>query len=156
MISRSADYIFDIFLVKDSKTASPFPSNQFRLAGYMMFRHDQDSFGGGLCMYVNESIPVKQLNSHKGDSETFFLEKKLCLRKWPIEGAYKPPDQSKFVFLESLCKKLSIYLDTYENLILFADFKMTLPDKNLQPFKDSINFKYLIEKPTCFQGFPST
>ena len=32
-----------------------------------MFRHDRDSFGGDLCMYVNESIPVNQLNSGKND-----------------------------------------------------------------------------------------
>ena len=83
-----------------------------------MFRHDRDSFGGGLCMYVNESIPVKQQNSRKDDSETLFLEINLRFRKWLIVGAYKPPDQSKSVFLESLSKSLSIYLDTYENVIL--------------------------------------
>ena len=83
-------------------------------------------------MYVNENIPVKQLNSHKDDSETLFLEINLRLRKWLIVGAYKPPDQSKLLFLESLSKSLSIYLDTYENVILLGDFNMTPEDKNLQ------------------------
>ena len=53
-------------------------------------------------MYINESIPVKQLNSHKEDSETLFLEINLRLIKLLIVGAYKPPDQSKSVVLESL------------------------------------------------------
>ena len=53
-------------------------------------------------MYINERIPVKQLNSHKEDSETLFLEINLRLIKLLIVGAYKPPDQSKSVFLESL------------------------------------------------------
>ena len=66
-----------------------------------MFRHDRDGFGGDLCMYVNESISVKQLNSHKDDSETLFLEINVRLRNWPIVGAYKPPEQRKCVFSES-------------------------------------------------------
>ena len=66
-----------------------------------MFRHDRDGFGGDLYMYVNESIPVKQLNSHKYDSETLFLEINVRLRYWPIVDAYKPPEQSKYVFSES-------------------------------------------------------
>ena len=32
-------------------------------------------------MYINESIPVKQINSHKEDSETPFLEINLRLLK---------------------------------------------------------------------------
>ena len=57
--------VFHIFLVSETKIDSSFPNSQFRLTGHKMFRHDGDNFGGGLCMYVNESIPVKQLNSHK-------------------------------------------------------------------------------------------
>ena len=72
-------------------------------------------------MRISEIIATKQLNSHKDDSETLFLKINLCLRKWLIAGAYKPPDQS----LESLFKSLSIYLDTYGNLILLGDFIMT-------------------------------
>ena len=93
-----------------------------------MFKHDRDSFGRGLRIYVNESIPVKQLNSRKDDSETLFLEIKLRMRKWLIVGAYKPPNQSKSVLLERLSKSLSIYLDTYQKVILL-DFNTTPEDK---------------------------
>ena len=130
-------------------------SSQFRLTVYKMFRHDKNSFGGGLCMYTNESIPVKQLNLHKKDSETLFLETILHLRKWLIVGAYKLPDQSKSVYLEKLSKSLSIYLDTYENVISFGDFNMTPEDKSLQLFAGSLNLEHLIKKTTCFNGSPT-
>ena len=122
-----------------------------------MFRHDRDSFGGGqksihLCMYVNKSIHLKQLNSHKDDSETLFLEINLRLRKWLIVCGYKLLDQSKSVFLESLSKSLSIYLDTCENVTLLGDFNMTSEDKSLQLFADPFNLEYLIKKTTCFKG----
>ena len=95
-----------------------------------MFRHDRESFGGGLFMYVNESIPVKQLNSHKDDSEILFLEINLRLRKWMTGGAYEPPYQSKSVFLETLFGNLPLYLGTYKNVTLFGDFNLTPEDKD--------------------------
>ena len=106
-------------------------------------------------MYIKKSISMKQLNSHKDGSGTLFLEINLRLRKWLIVGAHKPPDQSKSVFLESLSKSLSIYLDIYENVILLRDFTMTPEDKNLQLFANSFNLEHPIKKPTCFKGSPS-
>ena len=38
-------------------------------------------------MYANESIPMKQLNSHKNENETFLIEINLRLRKSLIVGA---------------------------------------------------------------------
>lgn len=67
-------YSFDILLVLKTKIDSSFPNNQFRWAGYRMFRYDRDSFGGGPWFYLNESIPLKKKSFHKDDSETFFLE----------------------------------------------------------------------------------
>ena len=72
-----------------------------------------------------------------------------------ILGAYKPPDQSKFVFLEGLSKSFSIYLDTYGNVILFVGFNMTPEEKNLQLFAVSFNLEHLIKKSTCFKGSAS-
>ena len=40
-------------------------------------------------MFVNEKIPVKKLNPNKDDSETFFIETNLRLRKWLRVKAYK-------------------------------------------------------------------
>ena len=53
-------------------------------------------------MFVNEKIPVKKLNPNKDDSETFFIETNLRLRKWLRVKAYKSLQQIKSVFLEHL------------------------------------------------------
>ena len=90
-----------------------------------MFRHNGNSFGGGLRIHDNKGIPVKQLNSRKDESETLFLVINLCLRKRLIVSAYKPPEQMKSVFMS---KSVHIYLDAYENVILL-DFSKTLKDK---------------------------
>ena len=74
-----------------------------------MFRHDRDSFGKGLCMYVNESIPVKQLNSHKDDSETLFLESNPRLVvKMADSRSIKTSRPKQICILEGLSKIMSI------------------------------------------------
>ena len=51
--------MFDVFLVSESKLDHIFPSNQFRINGYKIFRLDRKRFGGGLIFYINENIPCK-------------------------------------------------------------------------------------------------
>ena len=46
--------VFDIFLVPASKLDNTFPTNLFKINGYKILRHDQNQFGGGLFLYVNE------------------------------------------------------------------------------------------------------
>ena len=96
-----------------------------------MFRYERNSSGVGLCKYINESIPVEQLNWRKNYSENLFLRISHCLRKRLIVFAFKHPDQSKLIFLESLSKNLFIYLETHENIILLGDFNMIPEDQNL-------------------------
>ena len=66
----------DIFSISETKIGSFFPNNQFHFPAYGIFKHDRDSFGGGLCIYINESILVKQLNSHNDYSETLSTNKR--------------------------------------------------------------------------------
>ena len=67
----------------------------------------------------------------------------------------KPPSQNNYLLLENMSKNLSRYLDSYENITLLEDFYMTLKDKNLQHFTDTLSLKHLINEPTCFKGSPS-
>ena len=88
---------FDILLVLEIKIDISFPSTQFNLL--------EQSFEGGLCIYVNDSIPLKQLNLHKDNSEIIFLKSNLLLRIWLIVGYYKRLGQSKSVFKKVNFKK---------------------------------------------------
>ena len=64
------------------------------------------------------------------------------------------PYPKQFLFLESMSKNISHYLDSYENITLLGDFNMTLEDKNLQNFTDTFSLDNLINDPTCFKGNP--
>ena len=98
---------FDIFLVLEAKLDESFPSNQFSVNGYRMFRQDRNCFGGGLCIYVKENIASKQSNSHLDkETEAIYLETNIRLRKWLIVGLYKSPSQSNSFLLENMSKSL--------------------------------------------------
>ena len=67
---------FDIFLISERKIDNSFPNSQLSINGYRMFLRDRNCFGGGLCLYVKDSIASKQLNSHKEniDAEAIYVE----------------------------------------------------------------------------------
>ena len=55
--------LFDVFLVSESKLDHTFPSKQFRINGYKIFRLDRNRFGGGITLYINTDIPYKPLKN---------------------------------------------------------------------------------------------
>ena len=94
---------FDIFLVSETKLDESFPSNQFSISGYRMFRKDRNCFGGGLYIFVKENIASKQLNLHLDkETEAIYLEINILLRKWLIVGLYKSPSQNNSLFFEKM------------------------------------------------------
>ena len=92
---------FDIFLISETKIDSSFPNSQFSINGCRMFWRDRNYFGGGICLYVKDSIASKELNSHKEniDAEAIYLEINIRKRKWLIIGTYKPPSQNDSLFI---------------------------------------------------------
>ena len=76
--------LFDVFLVSESKLDHTFPSNQFRINGYEMFRLDRNRFGGGLILYINKNIPCKPLQEHANlpNCEVIAIEFYQNNQKW--------------------------------------------------------------------------
>ena len=50
ILAESVIKSFDVFLIAESKLASTFPMNQFRVRGYKIFRRDRNRFGGALML----------------------------------------------------------------------------------------------------------
>ena len=52
----------DVFLISETKIDGSFPSQQFAIDNYKIFRRDRNRFGGGLMFYVNENIPWREVS----------------------------------------------------------------------------------------------
>ena len=56
--------LFDVFFISESRLGHTYPSNQFRINGYKIFKLDHNRFGGGLILHINEDISCKSLQEH--------------------------------------------------------------------------------------------
>ena len=157
-IAELAKDNIDVLLISETKIDSFFPSEQFAINNYKIFRRDRNCFGGGLMVYVNENIPWRELYPEQNDSnfEIIFLEITLRNRKWLLIGLYKPPGQKEKGFLENLNSILNKSISKYENIILISDFNSSVKNKNLADFKTLFNLESLIKSPTCFQSSKPT
>ena len=93
-----------MFLVSESKLDHAFPSNQFRINGYKIFKLDRNRFEGGLILYVNENIPYKPLqeHTHLPNFEVIAIEFYLNNQKSLLLGLYKPSNQRTSDFIQNL------------------------------------------------------
>ena len=123
----------DVLVISETKIDSFFPSEQFAINNYKIFRRDRNCFGGCLMVYVNENIPWRELYPEQNDSnfEIIFLEITLRNRKWLLIGLHKPPGQKEKGFLENLNSILNKSISKYENIILISDFNSSVKNKNL-------------------------
>ena len=62
----------DILLISETKIDSSFPTAQFYIDGFSIYRRDRNEHGGGLMLYVREDIPSSLLKTDS-DSEIFYV-----------------------------------------------------------------------------------
>ena len=116
-----------------------FPSNQFRINGYRIFRFDRNRFGGGLILYTNENMPCKPLQEHEHlpNFEVIAIEFYQNNQKWLLLGLYKPPN---------------LFLKNDDSVTLIGDFNLSSDDVPLESFLQACNLTSLIKEATCFQS----
>ena len=47
----------DILLMSETKIDSSFPTAQFHIDGYIIYRSDRNENGGGLLLYIRDDVP---------------------------------------------------------------------------------------------------
>ena len=47
----------DILLISETKIDSSFPTAQFHIDGYIIYRSDRNENGGGLLLYIRDDVP---------------------------------------------------------------------------------------------------
>ena len=144
----------DICLLSETKIDESFPNQQFNISNYKAFRSDRNKHGEGLLFYINENIPCKLINDQKipRDIKMIIFEFLVKTRKWLCTGLYKSPSQHENYSFDILSKFLRKQKRQYENVMLIADFNLTVNNKNLEVLLITFNLDGLINKPTCFQS----
>ncbi len=53
---------FDILSINETKIDDSVPDNEINVAGYHLIRKERNRHGGGVLMYIRESIPFSERN----------------------------------------------------------------------------------------------
>ena len=119
---------FDVFLISETKLDASFPVNQFKKPGFSApYRLDRNCYGGGLLLYVRNSIPSKLLK-FENHYEGFLVKINLKKKRWLIVCSY------------------NLHIQTINNHLHDIN-KFDMPD-----FCESLNLFSLITSPTCFKN----
>ena len=68
-------------MISEIKFDESFPSMQFSIDGYNIFRSDRNAKGGSIIVYVRDDIPCKLIPMRNSTIEGFFIELKLGKKK---------------------------------------------------------------------------
>ena len=126
------------------------------IPNYTIVRHDRNRHGGGVALYVNDSVLCKTIVCGPADLELLIVSLckanfKLCLGVF-----YRPPSSHPHIF-DSLCEAL-LTVDTshFSNFVLIGDFNVNLLCESSPLFSyicnliNSFTLTQVVDSPTHF------
>ena len=141
----------DVLMTLETKLDEPFPSMQFNIDGYNIFRSDRNAKGGGILVYVPDDIPCKLIPMCKSAIEGFFIDLKLREKKWMLRCSYNPHGRFISNHLIDIEKNLDLLSTNYDKILRLGDFEAEVENNFLKEFCDLYGMKSWIRVPTCYK-----
>ena len=142
----------NILMTSETKTYNSFPTMQFHIEGYCIYRLDRHEYGGGILVYMREDIPSKLIPMQSSSIEGFFIELNLRCKKWLLSCSYNPHRSLISEGLSIIGKDLDLLSANYDQILLMGDFNSEPHDHFLMDLCDVYNLNNLIKVPTCFKN----
>lgn len=146
------DNNFFVLCVTETWLDNNTPTSAIDIDGLNFFRNDRGTRGGGVGIYVNNTLKVKHvLNSFQSvlGVEQMFLEVYIYNVKFLIGVIYRVPHLNLKQFVEHLDNLLSLITPQYDNILLLGDFNIDHTFHNLvTECLESYEFEQLISEPT--------
>ena len=121
----------DIIGLSETRLEKKTEDHELSIEGYKIFRNDRDSNGGGVAIYVKDSLSVPTIKLKSDKLEVLYLEiKPTNARSFFLVCWYRPPtssvDETAF---ENLRETLGILDKEGKEIILVGDTNCDLKDK---------------------------
>ena len=140
-------------MISETKLDHSFPTMQFHIEGYCLYRLDRNEYGSGILVYVREDIPSKLIPMQSSSIEDFLIELNLRCKKWLLSCSYNSHRSLISEHLSIIGKNLDLLSAIYDKIFLMGDFNAEPPyDHFLMDFCDVYNLKNLIKVLTCFKN----
>ena len=128
------DGVFDILCIQETKIDSTFPNSQFHVNGYNIFRRDRKKGGGGVMIFVRDSIVARPIKTKCKFVEAILLNLTIGQTRFALVAAYKPPSVDNVPFTSDMYSLLDKATSQSNNIIclgdLNCDISNTLDDNN--------------------------
>jgi hypothetical protein len=151
--------VLDILMIQETKLDESFPTAQFLVDGFIVYRIDHTDNAGGLMMLVREDLPQCRrydLEEHKCESgrmECLVIEIIIQGRKWLIHSIYKQPIVKNNHF-KTVIENVIINCNKEDlNYIICGDLNINMLKSNcLNDILDVYGCTNIVRKPTCFKS----
>ena len=121
-------------MISETKLDESFPSMQFNMDGYNVFRSDRNAKGGGILIYVQDDILCKLIPMRNSTVEGFIIELRLRKKKWLFCCSYNPHRRFISNHLIDIGRNLDLLSTNYNNILLLGDSNAEVEDNFLKEF----------------------
>ena len=146
----------DIFGISETKIDASLTNAQFSIDGFELYRQDRDCKGGGIFVYIKNSLPHRLLNAHTGlTNDVEYMSFEICFkrRKWFLVCMYRPPKVSNKCAWDVLTKLADHFVGNLNLTVFFGDINYDMyKDNILHDLCDRYDLKNFVNGPTCFKG----
>lgn len=154
---------YDVVAVSETWLNDDTDSQLISITGYRFVRQDRISRGGGVGIYVKDTISIQGLSVERCDGFEQVWVKFIIKKKTFIIGCiYRPPGYNVAAFLENFESALSELCPQCDNIICVGDFNINLFDvhskyvSDLYRVLESTNLTQLINASTRDTAHSST
>lgn len=152
---------FDIFGVCETWLHDGISTNLIKVQGFKIFRRDRLTRGGGVCLYVKNSLNNSVINVSNA-IEQLWVNVKLKKENIAVGIVYKSPALDTNLFLDELDNTLSQVLPTVNDIVCIGDFNINMFNltnvhvNNLNSILEGLSLTQIIDTPTRLTDFTAT
>ena len=141
----------DILLLSETKIDTSFPTAQFHIDGFTIYRRVRNENGGGLILYVKEDVPSTLLKIDS-EIEAFYTELNIRKKKSLLCCSHDPKKNLITKHLDEISKNLDIFSSKYDNFIILGDLNSESCEQPILDFCHVYNCQNIIKDKTCFKN----
>lgn len=151
------DQNVDILAINETRLDSTIPDESVKISNYEIIRKDRNRFGGGVCMYVRNSINyVNKSSMVTSETEAICLEiRKSQSKPFTIISCYRPPNYEAKVFFKNLEQIVNGLEFGNNELYILGDLNCNMlltdgsaPNAQLNALCELYQLEQLIKDPT--------
>ena len=140
----------DILQISEIKIESSFPTTQFHIDVYTIYRRDRNENSGGLLFYIRYDVPPTLLKIDP-NFETFYIEFNIRKRKSLLCRSDNPNKNLINKHFDEIGRNLDLLLSKYDNFILHGDVNSEPFEKPMKDFFRVFNCQNIVKEKTYFK-----